>query len=102
MPKPTEDELRSSVCRGGRVFLFSFPDKVPGKPEKGCRLPSSSSQDKIVNALFAIAGCKEVDGPYYNGVMAITIDDTKEGISDISDKAFCDVSNHIIHENWKG
>lgn len=99
MQKPTEDKLRQNTQRLGRIFVFEFPTYYPGKPEKGRHWPDD--ERPIVNAVLDIPGVTGISGPSSSGYMTIMVDDSIEGVHDISDDAFCDTVAHIISENWK-
>ncbi len=83
--KPTQTDLLERTILGGRVFLFEYPENDPNDIGKGSHMPNYKAQEKIEAALLDLPGCKEVEGPYINGIIAITIDDTEDGAGKLTD-----------------
>lgn len=96
MEKPSREEIYSQIERGARVFLFAYPENDRG----GFRILSEKAQERVNNILFAIPGCKEIDGPHINGVMAITIEDTEQSLL-LSDDEIRDRIARVFHHYWQ-
>lgn len=96
-PPPTQAELRKCVSRGGRVFLFEYPN-VSGT--HNALMPSFESSEKIENRIASLEGVKSVEGPFVNGVLAITVYDD-EGVGKFSDDEICDRIASIFRHYWR-
>lgn len=101
MSKPTIQELINQTSRGGRVFLFEYPNNDLTDDGKGCHMPTFAAQEKIEDALLKLPGCKEVNGPLVNGIIAITIDDAEDGANKITDAQFCEKIASAFHRFWR-
>lgn len=95
--KPSQEVLRQQCERGGRIFLFTFPDH-PIKGPSACLLPSAKALERIIDHLLSDLPAKEVAGPFINGTMAITVDDQQGG--KLSDAQIIDQIVSIIYQYW--
>lgn len=90
--KPTEKELIERVWRGGRVFLFEFPESP---------FPDHDSLENIIDALLDIPGCTGVQGPLINGILAITVDDQHPQSQERTDEQWIAIIASVVARWWR-
>jgi hypothetical protein len=82
------------------VFLLEYPLNDPRDRVKGSHIPNHESEQKIIEKLLDLPGCKEVNGPYINGIVAITVDDT-DGAAQYTDDQWREKIVSVFLRYWR-